>query len=150
MTNSVQMQMMLANIQNQLNTLNGMATPATVTPPPTTPTYPAISPTPPDINAMIKAGIQSELSRLGINAPKAGAVGAANNNVPNIPTPNPAAALLPIIGAAFNTAQQEWISQPQNLLGIPGFLMSSDGKSLLNMALESYQQFCSSATQPAA
>ena len=51
-------------------------------------------------------------------------------------------AILPIIGAAFTTEQQEWISQPQNLLGIPGFLMSADGKALLGMMMESYQNFC--------
>lgn len=54
---------------------------------------------------------------------------------------NPLSFILPVIGQAFTKDQQEWLSQPQILMGIPGFLMSSDGKTILNMMLDSYKDF---------
>jgi len=61
----------------------------------------------------------------------------SNNSV----NQNPLGFLLPIIGEAFTKDQQEWLSQPQILMGIPGFLMSGDGKTILNMMLDSYKEF---------
>lgn len=135
MTDPVQLQMMLSNLQNpglatfqQLpNTMNNLQ---------------------PDIFNMVRTAVQSELARLGLGnkvttpAVTAG-MPASNPNMPQSSTPaaNPVSAILPIIGAAYTQEQQEWISQPQHLIGIPGFLMSDSGKTLLNMALDEYQKF---------
>ena len=109
---------------------------------------------------MITTAVQTEISKYGLDKLaqqyQQQTTGTVAQNMPNIPpsptqtpqqnsaiaNPNQLASILPIIGSAYTTEQQEWISQPQNLLGIPGFLMSKDGKDLLVMALDSYQQFC--------
>lgn len=55
--------------------------------------------------------------------------------------PSSASALLPLIGAAFSKEQQLWISQSANLLALPGFLTSPEGKTMLVQNLEAYQRY---------
>jgi hypothetical protein len=54
---------------------------------------------------------------------------------------NGLASLLPIIGAAFTTDQQLWLSQPNRLAALPTFFMSQDGKGLLTHFLAVYQGY---------
>jgi len=51
------------------------------------------------------------------------------------------ASLLPIIGSAFTTEQQLWLSQPNRLAGLPNFFLAPEGKALLNHFLGTYQTY---------
>ena len=163
MTTPLQTQMMLNNLQNQIAAISNINSQ-----PNSTTNSSQLSPPPqffnniatPDIYSMITTAVQTEISKYGLDKLaqqyQQQTTGTVAQNMPNIPpsptqtpqqnsaiaNPNQLASILPIIGSAYTTEQQEWISQPQNLLGIPGFLMSKDGKDLLVMALDSYQQFC--------
>ena len=111
----------------------------------------------PDIFSMVKTAVQSELSRLGLgnnlspNQVSPVAVGQSTQQqtqqLLNSLNQNPLNFVLPVIGQAFSKEQQEWISQPQVLMGIPGFLMSSDGKAILNMMYDSYKEFLTKGTE---
>jgi hypothetical protein len=56
--------------------------------------------------------------------------------------------LKPIVGAAFTKEQQLWLSHPNNLLALPGFLMTAEGRHVLIKTLEAYQYFVSGGNPP--
>jgi hypothetical protein len=135
MADPLQMQMMLSNLQNQITAMNGLTNPQQSTPAISQPNINQLVPNiQPDIYTMVKDAVQLEIKKLGLD------------NKQPLPQKqqsqtNPIASILPVIGAAYTKEQQEWISQPQNLIGIPGFLMSGYGKDVLNIALDEYQKF---------
>lgn len=66
------------------------------------------------------------------------------------PSPTPAIAppqgmfwdtLRPIMASVYTQDQQIWLSQPSNLVGLPGFLRTPEGRSILTKTLEDYQRF---------
>jgi hypothetical protein len=122
-------QNVLQNIQSQLSTLGNLAS----TPQPSLAPYPQQ-----DLFSLVKTAVQAEISKLGLNNRQ-------NPMMNQIATPQEiptgVSMLLPSIGSAFTKEQQEWLSQPQNIIGLPGYFMSNDGKAALNIILDSYQQF---------
>lgn len=142
MTETANIQQLLTNLQNQIAGITGNY----VAPIPT----PAPQPVP-DINTMIKNAVQEEIQKLSQHKKDEPLVLPPTNGIQpqqllNLLTNNnPILSLIPIIGAAFTLDQQEWISQPENLNRIPNFLQSKEGKTLLQMSLESYQQYLTNA-----
>ena len=57
----------------------------------------------------------------------------------HIAPPNPMTSMLALVGQAFNSEQQLWISA--NLNQIPSFIQSGNGKAALGMLLEEFQNF---------
>jgi len=154
MQDPAQLKMMLDNIQSQLASVSMLAGQAAQ---PSFPVAPQVLPSlqPNDVKELVNqimdardAKVAAEALRAQQNAgavpPVQTAVTSPSAQVPQkplIPSGSPIEAVLAMIGPAFTEQQQVWLSKPQNLMGLPGFLMSKDGKALLVMALETYQQF---------
>lgn len=66
----------------------------------------------------------------------------SSSEVPKVSTPGMFwESIRPVMASVFTKEQQLWLSQPQNLVGLPGFLRTPEGRDLLTKLLQDYQKF---------
>lgn len=143
MSDPAQLQQVIQGLQSQINTLSSMVSNLN-----TVSVQPSFQQATPNVSEMVKAAVAAEMSKIKLEEVKTSI--AQPQSLPVVANQQKQEesfglpggfmkGLLPILGAAFSEEQQQWLSKPQNLLGIPGFLMSKDGKDMLSMALDAYQ-----------
>lgn len=162
---SSHVQHMLANIQSQIAAISSIAGQIGSTP--AYPTYP-LATTPAPINQQPSQQDLVQLIREVIKSERLVDITPATTALPTeqtvaLPAPQPeqialpapkqestqpsesstmqASFLLPILGTAFTKEQQLWISQPSNLMGLASYITTTEGKAVMNYALEAYQKY---------